>query len=407
MTTARVLKIIAPEYVKSATTTTPPPVAAVDDAYIVPAGASGDWSGHEGKIAESDGTGGWFYHDVTDGHKVTVADDKTIATLTAGTWEIVGPDYEWLENGTSNQARGDSQDISRHGSTIIRGADNNARIYMNPNSYTPMVAYGSGMFYERDASMNVYIQGRSHKGVIRTSINSNTGQIDRQDQIRFSDGLYTEYDRKNNIGLTTRFYSTPDIAPHYMPYGTRMNVSISYIYVDAVNGDDNNTGHLINYPVKTWSAAMARVVMGRVNRIMLLSDVDVDASTTSYIMDSYPNISIFGYSSGSSYVRRNLNIYGNNKVLSCYGTLSIRMYYVDIVEDAGRVGDIIFFGDLGVIMYAGSCTHLNAQTAIIGSTTASSSYFYNTQLTPGKIFRKVLAGADPTWRYKNSNLTTG
>lgn len=67
-------------------TTTDPPSAADGDKYIVPAGATGDWAGHEGEGAEwSDETGGWEFFEIPDGTIVYVEDSGTTVQVIGGT----------------------------------------------------------------------------------------------------------------------------------------------------------------------------------------------------------------------------------------------------------------------------------------------------------------------------------
>lgn len=62
--------------VLSMTITAPPASPAVGDAYLVPAGATGAWSGHAGKVAEYT-TAGWAILTPTDGHAVSLPDGRT------------------------------------------------------------------------------------------------------------------------------------------------------------------------------------------------------------------------------------------------------------------------------------------------------------------------------------------
>ncbi len=77
--------------VKSATTTDPPS-AENGDRYIVPAGATGAWAGHEGELAEwdddeNDGAGGWVFTDIPDGTIVYVEDSGDTVQVVGGSPE--------------------------------------------------------------------------------------------------------------------------------------------------------------------------------------------------------------------------------------------------------------------------------------------------------------------------------
>lgn len=71
--------------VLSATTSAPPGSPAGGDRYIVPAGATGAWSGHAGALAEWDAeTGAWVFTAIPDGSIVYVVDTATTAQVIGG-----------------------------------------------------------------------------------------------------------------------------------------------------------------------------------------------------------------------------------------------------------------------------------------------------------------------------------
>lgn len=71
--------------VLSATTAAPPGSPADGDRYIVPAGATGAWSGHAGALAEWDAeTGAWVFTAIPDGSIVYVVDTATTAQVIGG-----------------------------------------------------------------------------------------------------------------------------------------------------------------------------------------------------------------------------------------------------------------------------------------------------------------------------------
>jgi len=81
------IEVLAPPRVKatvvSRSVNTPPANPAPFDAYIVPAGASGDWYGQDNKIAIFDGTK-WTFHTPFDGLCIYVEDEGTFVTFTGG-----------------------------------------------------------------------------------------------------------------------------------------------------------------------------------------------------------------------------------------------------------------------------------------------------------------------------------
>ena len=191
-----------------------------------------------------------------------------------------------------------------------------------------------------------------------------------------------------------------------MVYGFKVSRTINYIYIDEVNGDDNNTGTIVTSPVRTFLAAIERAASNRSNYFMLMSDINVDTTNFYSINEATLSISIIGYD-GVNFTPRTINLSGNERMVSSYGELMIRFYKINIVEDVARAASSVLYSTMGITLYMEDSNHLNAATPLLSSGVLTRSYFTNSQLTPGKIFRNVLAGDDPTWRYKNSNLTTG
>jgi hypothetical protein len=70
--------------VLSVTTTAPPELPAIGDTYVIPAGATGSWSGHAQKVAEYT-TAGWAIITPKDGHGVGLPDGR-IFTRRSGTY---------------------------------------------------------------------------------------------------------------------------------------------------------------------------------------------------------------------------------------------------------------------------------------------------------------------------------
>ena len=81
------LDVISHPYLKSRTVAVPP-AASEGDVYLIPAGASGDWSGHDGKLAEYR-NGIWEYFDPFDGLNVFVADESVSLLRVAGSWQDI------------------------------------------------------------------------------------------------------------------------------------------------------------------------------------------------------------------------------------------------------------------------------------------------------------------------------
>src|SRR6218665_1125500 len=71
--------------IESRTVTTPPATPLAGEAWIVPAGAIGAWSGHGDEIAAFQ-SGAWRFHDPAPGWQVFVKADKTQYVFDAGAW---------------------------------------------------------------------------------------------------------------------------------------------------------------------------------------------------------------------------------------------------------------------------------------------------------------------------------
>lgn len=86
----RLISVLLQSTVKSAAIITPPSSVLDGDAYIIPTGATGDWQGHVGEIAQYDySIPGWFYVKVRKGFSIYVDDEDKTKILTATGWKNV------------------------------------------------------------------------------------------------------------------------------------------------------------------------------------------------------------------------------------------------------------------------------------------------------------------------------
>lgn len=79
--------------VLSMTVTSPPAFPAVGDAYLVPAGATGAWSGHSGKVAEYT-TAGWAMIVPPEGHGISVPDGRVFERIGGSYIEKIAQDVQ-------------------------------------------------------------------------------------------------------------------------------------------------------------------------------------------------------------------------------------------------------------------------------------------------------------------------
>ena len=406
MTTTTINRLAFPKYVKSATTTTPPPAAAVDDAYIVPTGATGTWAGKEEFAAISDGVGGWVFVEPETGEKVAVGDENKFMFFD-GAWKTVGPDHDWYKRGTTDAPDDIAQDIDRKGRMTVRDASGGIVLDVNPAVTLRLNSYGNVLFNPVSQSSYLYVQRKSTVGIADIDIDG-SGTVTRKRIVAYPTNIEEHYSIKNVAGLTRNVIRSPDIMPDQARYGHQSFSQIAYIYIDPVNGDDANPGDTRFRPVKTFAKTIKCMATNRVNQIMIMGDLTIDTSQTYQLQEASSCVALMGATSdGASFQKRTINITGDGRILSTFGMLVLRMYNIDLVEDAARAGNEIFYSSLTINSYIGTCTHLNATSNLIKSIGVSLSYFYNTQLTPGKIFSGVPAGVALTWRYKNSNLVTG
>jgi hypothetical protein len=80
--------------VLSATTTAPPGSPAAGDRYIVPASATGAWSGQDGKIAQWDaGASAWNFYTPKQGWYCRAGDSQQLWVYDSSAWALEGALY--------------------------------------------------------------------------------------------------------------------------------------------------------------------------------------------------------------------------------------------------------------------------------------------------------------------------
>lgn len=79
------LDVLVQPVVESRVLATPPVTPLAGEAWIVPAGATGAWSGHGGEIAAFQ-SGAWSFHDPAPGWQVYDRSDQTQLVFDAGAW---------------------------------------------------------------------------------------------------------------------------------------------------------------------------------------------------------------------------------------------------------------------------------------------------------------------------------
>ncbi len=100
------MRIIAPGFgnriawmpVKSVTVKAPPTGAAIGDTYVIPAGATGAWSGHSQKLAEWNGST-WNVISTKDGHGVGLPDGRVFERINGAYVEFLAS-RDWVNSQT-------------------------------------------------------------------------------------------------------------------------------------------------------------------------------------------------------------------------------------------------------------------------------------------------------------------
>lgn len=97
-------------------TATPVAEPGFGEKWLIPEGASGDWSTHEGEIAIGNGNAGYLYQALVDGDEVFVIDTDTLYLVTGGgtlrqTYPVLGSIAIVLGNGSAVVPTGIAGDV--------------------------------------------------------------------------------------------------------------------------------------------------------------------------------------------------------------------------------------------------------------------------------------------------------
>lgn len=175
------------------------------------------------------------------------------------------------------------------------------------------------------------------------------------------------------------------------------------VAIDAVNGDDNNTGTVAS-PFKTWDAVVAKLEGNRATSIVLLSDVVMSKRFT--LGQTPARISISGRNSVGAATRRKLSFV--NSLLDptsaggffFNGALSLNISDVDLeMAYSASVGPLRMIGSTIYVQLSNSnITRTGTGAALFGGTFAGHVQVSATTIDPsaaGYVFHNVAAGADP------------
>lgn len=176
------------------------------------------------------------------------------------------------------------------------------------------------------------------------------------------------------------------------------------LYIDAVNGDDAHPVYNRATPAKTWGGVHARCQGGRLNIIVLLSDVDADEIV--YFRNPPSTIRYIGRNDVGAFFLRKIrfvddpNIANKAGGLYTYGSITIETQQVSL-EDAHTVGSPPIYALLGhlVIRIIGGVLNKTGTGGAMCHSVCSAHYSVTSAaIDPsisGSVIHGVSAGSDP------------
>jgi len=174
---------------------TVPPASTVGYQYVIATGATGDWSGYDGYIADYTGTTGdeWDFTAPAAGYFVYNADDDFVyiySDLAWAKWSLVTGDYlpkdgttksiDWVGDVLTTDAEIDAASLTVDTSTLVVDAANN-RVGIGTAPSMPLHIYNSvaKLWVQDNDSADAYfeIYDRSASQVVLTKTNDSGGAL--------------------------------------------------------------------------------------------------------------------------------------------------------------------------------------------------------------------------------------
>ncbi|MGI3165190.1 DUF2793 domain-containing protein [Pseudooceanicola sp. 200-1SW] len=111
--------------------TAPPAGPAEGDRYIVASGATGDWAGEDGRVAQFDGTA-WVFHAPQPGWRAWVVDEERLVTWRGGAWaDDSGLPLEAAQLGVNTSADAVNRLAVASGATLLTHAGSDHQLKIN------------------------------------------------------------------------------------------------------------------------------------------------------------------------------------------------------------------------------------------------------------------------------------
>lgn len=111
--------------------TAPPAGPAEGDRFIVASGATGDWAGEDGRVAQFDGTA-WVFHAPQPGWRAWVVDEERLVTWRGGAWaDDSGLPLEAAQLGVNTSADAVNRLAVASGATLLTHAGSDHQLKIN------------------------------------------------------------------------------------------------------------------------------------------------------------------------------------------------------------------------------------------------------------------------------------
>jgi hypothetical protein len=146
--------------VKNRTTTAPPGSPATGDRYIIPAGATGVWSGKQNQIAEY-ASGTWAYYPPAEGWTCYVDEEQKVYSWNGSAWVRTGGALQTVTAGNGLIGGGQADTVTLNvgaGNGITAAADS-----ISVKAYNGITVDGNGVAANIDASSIVYDAANGNK----------------------------------------------------------------------------------------------------------------------------------------------------------------------------------------------------------------------------------------------------
>ena len=399
----RVLDALVQLSVETRNLATPPSSPPSGNRYLIAANPVNEWVGKEHQISVYQ-DGAWQYFEPKNGWLVWIGDEEL---------SLIYSNNQWLNlSDILVQSIAELQNIDKIG--INATADNTNRLAVSsPASLFNHQGNGHQIKLNKasqsDVSSILFQNNWSAHAEIGSIGDSNFSIKVSDDGANWKNGLIV-----NNTSGEVEF---PSGIKHPPLSGIpKILDKYDFLYIDAVNSDDNNDGLKKNTAVKTFGALEPRMPIGRRVQIRLLSDINIDHVIR--FQYSMPLIEIYGRSADdTSYVSRTVTISSaQNRPSYCGGFLffsyaSVYFRNLDVILDSTNKGAFAnFYNTFGFLRTYALPVNRNAgaDCALFSNGFSfvpnSHSLLSVDPSADGFVAAGLSAGADPNsdWRYPSN-----